>query len=108
MRDPDGALQDRAHGERRKQARGEELAAGIGATVSSYEPLTEDDEFAKRRRQSWARLIQKIWEISLLTCSRCGAELRVVSVITKPVLIDKILGNLAKNDRAPPEGHPAA
>jgi len=50
-------------------ARGEELAAGIGATVSYYEPLTEADEFAKRKRQPWARLIQKIWEVSPLTCS---------------------------------------
>jgi len=34
--------------------------------------------------------------------------MRVVSVITEPVVIDKILSHLAKNDRAPPEGHPAA
>ena len=45
-----GVYSSRSLGERRKQARGEELAAGIGATVSSYEPLTEADEFAKRRR----------------------------------------------------------
>jgi len=103
-----GVYSSRALGERRKRARGKELAAGIGATVSSYEPLTEEDEFAKRRRQSWARLIQKIWEVSPLTCTRCGAEMRVVSVITDPVVIDKILSHIAKKDRAPPEGDPAA
>jgi len=103
-----GVYSSRALGERRKRARGKELAAGIGATVSFYEPLTEADEFAKRRRQSWARLIQKIWEVSPLTCSRCGAEMRVVSVITEPVVIDKILKHIAKKERAPPEGHPAA
>jgi len=103
-----GVYSSRALGERRKRARGEEQAAGLGATVSVYEPLTEADEFAKRRRQSWARLIQKIWKVSPLTCSRCGAEMRVVSVITEPVVIDKILSHLAKNDRAPPEGHSAA
>ena len=69
---------------------------------------TEANEFTKRRRQSWARLIQKIWEVSPLTCSRCGAEMRVVSVITEPVVIDKILKHIAKKDRAPPEGHSAA
>jgi len=85
-----GVYSSRALGERRKQARGEELAAGIGATVSSYEPLTEADEFAKRRRQSWARLIQRVWEVSPLTCPRCGTEMRVVSMITEPAVIDKI------------------
>jgi len=103
-----GVYSSRALGERRKRARGEELAVGIGATVSSYEPLTESDEFAKRRRQSWAKLIQKIWEISPLTCTRCGTEMRVVSVITNPVVIDKILEHIAKKDRAPPEGQSAA
>jgi len=120
-----GVFSSRALGERRKQTRGEDLVAGIGATVSSYEPLTEADEFAKRKRQSWARLIQKIWEVSPLTCTRCGAEMRVVSVIvaaseitrffigddtviTDPVVIDKILKHIAKKDRAPPSGHPAA
>jgi|GEM_PF-1626019 len=47
-----GVYSSRALGERKKQARCEELAAGIGATVSSYEPLTEADEVTKRRRQS--------------------------------------------------------
>jgi len=103
-----GVDSSRALGERRKQARGEELAVGIGATVSSYEPLTEADEFAKRRRQSRAKLIQRVWEVSPLTCPRCGAEMRVVSVITKTVVIDKILSHIAKKDRAPPSGHPAA
>jgi len=98
-----GVYSSRALGERRKRARGKELAAGIGATVSSYEPLTEADEFAKRRRPSWARLIQKIWEVSPRTCPRCGGEMRVVSLITEKTLIDKILSHLAKNNRAPPE-----
>jgi len=101
-----GVYSSRALGERRKQARGEELAVGIGATVSSYEPLTEADEFAKRRRQSRARLIQRVFDILPLTCTRCGTEMRVVSVITETVVIDKILGHIAKKDRAPPEGHP--
>jgi len=103
-----GVYSSRALGERRKRARGKELVAGIGATVSSYEPLTEADEFTKRRRQSWAKLIQRVWDVSPLTCPRCGAEMRVVSVITDPVVIDKILGHIAKKDRATPEGRPAA
>jgi len=67
-----GVYSSRALGERRKRTRGEEQAAGVGAMVSFYEPLTEANEFAKRRRQSWARLIQSFFEVSPLTCSRCG------------------------------------
>ena len=57
---------------------------------------------------SWARLIQKVWEISPVTCSRCGGEMRVVSVITDPAVIDKILRHIEKKGRAPPEGEAAA
>ena len=90
-----GVYSSRALEERRKRARGEEQAAGSGATVSFYEPLTEADAFVKRRRQSWAKLIQRVWEVSPLTCPRSGAEMRVVSVITEPVVIDKILEHIA-------------
>jgi len=34
--------------------------------------------------------------------------MRVVSVITDPVVIDKILGHIAKKDRPPPEERSAA
>ena len=103
-----GVYSNRALGERRKKARGGEESACVGAKVSAYEPMTEADEFAKKRRQSWARLIQKVWEISPMTCPRCGGEMRVVAVITDPAVIDEILRHIEKKGRAPPEGEAAA
>ena len=103
-----GVYSNRALGERRKKARGETEGAGIGAAVSVYEPESSADAFARKRRQSWARLIRKIFEISPLECPRCGGEMKVVSVITDPVVIDRILRQIEKKGRAPPEGEAAA
>ena len=52
-----GVYSNRALGERRKRVLNEEAGAGIGAAVALYEPMRSADEFAKRRRQSWAKLI---------------------------------------------------
>ncbi len=45
-----------------------------------------------------------------LVCPKCGVEMRIVSVITDPQVVDRILGHLAENGghdpfdaRAPPE-----
>ena len=63
-----GVYSNRALGERRKKARNEEEGAGIGAVVALYEPMTEADEFSKKRRQSWAKLIRMVWEIDPMVC----------------------------------------
>ena len=53
-------------------------------------------------------MIEKIWEVSPLTCPRCGGEMRVVSVIMDTDVIDRILRQIEKKGRAPPEGEVAA
>lgn len=93
-----GLYSNRGLGERRKARRGGEAVA-----VISYEPETDADAFARKKRQSWARLIRKVFEISPLTCPRCRAEMKVVSVITDIAVIDQILRHLQKTSRAPPE-----
>ena len=58
---------------------------------------------AMRRR--WANLIRRVYEVDPLICSRCGGQLRVISFITQPGVIRKIVEHLKKreqNDRAPP------
>ena len=44
-----------------------------------------------KSRASWARLLRKVFEVDPLTCLRCGAEMKVISVITEGALIDKLL-----------------
>jgi hypothetical protein len=45
-------------------------------------------------RSSWvgtARLVRKIFEADPLTCGACGARMRIVSFITDPRVVDRIL-----------------
>ena len=56
-----------------------------GAGESSAAPNT--------RRASWARLLKKIFEVDPLLCPRCQVPLQLVSVITEPKVVDKILAH---------------
>ena len=44
-------------------------------------------EWVTQRRRSWARLLRRIYEVDPLVCPRCGEEMKVVSVITDPVVV---------------------
>ena len=44
-----------------------------------------------RRRQAWARMLRKVFEIDPLLCPRCGVEMEIVAWITKPAVVDAIL-----------------
>ena len=44
-----------------------------------------------RRRQSWARMLKKVFEVDPLVCKRCGEEMEIVAWITKVDVIDRIL-----------------
>jgi C4-type Zn-finger protein len=48
----------------------------------------------KEFRQSWARLIQKIYEEDPLICPKCQGAMRIISVIEELDIIEKILRHL--------------
>ena len=50
-------------------------------------------EFAKETRRTWARLLRKSFEVDPMLCS-CRAEMKIVSVITKARVVDRILRHL--------------
>jgi len=54
------------------------------------EPELTDKAF----RRNWARLIQKIYEVDPLLCPRCFSEMRIISVIEDPDVMEKILKHL--------------
>ena len=60
---------------------------------------------SRSSRASWARLLRKVLEVDPLICARCGAEMKLISVLTEPKVVDKILRHLreATSERAPPE-----
>ena len=85
-------------------------AGGEGTGACSSDALTSDlSEREKRRRASWARMIRRIYEVDPLACG-CGGELKIVSVILDPAVIDRILAHREKKGmggqaaRAPPGG----
>ena len=50
----------------------------------------ENSDFSREARSTWARLIRKIFEADPLICT-CGARMRIVSFITEPRVVDRIL-----------------
>ncbi|MFH1351318.1 MAG: transposase, partial [Pseudomonadota bacterium] len=56
--------------------------------------ILEPDESSRESRKNWARLIQKIYEVDLLTCPKCSGAMKVISVIEDEGVIKKILKHL--------------
>jgi len=54
----------------------------------------EPELTGKTSRRNWARLIQKIYEVDPLLCLRCFSEMRIISVIEDPDVMEKILKHL--------------
>jgi len=44
--------------------------------------------------KTWRELIKKVWEVDLLTCSLCGSEMKIISLIQDPDVIRQILKHL--------------
>ena len=53
-------------------------------------------------------MIRRVYEVDPLVCSKCGSEMRIVSVIPEHKVVTRILGHLARKGvtpgRDPPEG----
>jgi hypothetical protein len=59
-------------------------------------------------RKSWARLIQKIYEIDPLTCPKCRGSMRIISTIEDQEVIKSILNHLglwSTGSRPRPKAH---
>ncbi len=56
-------------------------------------------------KKKWAQLIRKVFEVDPLLCPACGGEMKVVSIIYKDDVIQKILEHLHlwEQDLSPPE-----
>jgi hypothetical protein len=101
------------------QRRWGRAAWGGEVAVRGVEDSGSDGEGTARRSGaragSWSRLLRRILEVDPLLCPRCEMEMVVVSVITEPRVVDRILGHVAKSggddpfaERAPPAAAGAA
>jgi hypothetical protein len=75
--------------------RGKQAAAAVqpdGKAVS----VIDVSEHKPRRIPSkkWRELIKKVWEADPLLCPKCQKEMRIVSLIDGPAVIERILRHL--------------
>jgi hypothetical protein len=88
---------------RRKKGKEQPLTPGRSSDQED-DGLTDTQRRARRRE--WARLIRRIYEVDPLVCSKCGGEMRIVSVILEHKVINRILGHLARKGIEPGRGPP--
>jgi hypothetical protein len=77
-----GHYANRVRGARRPRTPADEAPVAVADPVPL--PLRE----ARRR---WAEVLRQIFEVDPLRCPACGAEMRIVAVITQRAVIDRIL-----------------
>jgi len=71
--------------------------------------LMEPDLTLGEFRKNWARLIQKIYHMDPLLCTKCQGVMKIISFIEEPDIIRKILAHLdlweTRNHDPPTEKH---
>ena len=101
------------HYSNRQRARRRGSAGLAQGAVAVQQP---QDLCRRQARQRWAELLQRIFEITPLECTRCGASMRILAFIQERAVILKILQHLAQKGRdaragpwahGPPPGCPA-
>ena len=85
------------------------VAALTSADTDACTPERSETPAAARSRPShvylWAILLARLFEISPLTCSRCGGPVRIVAFIVETAPIGQILRHIGE-PTAPPALHP--
>jgi len=93
-----GYYSNRSRGARRLVENGNDAAESIRID----EPPADN-----RRKANWARLIQKVYEVDPLKCTRCGATMRIIALIDDAGVIERILKHLSVWDPQPETRSPA-
>ena len=52
------------------------------------------EECPRIPRRGWAAMIRKIYEVDPLTCTQCGAQMKVIAFITDFSVVDRIINHL--------------
>src|SRR5438093_9437653 len=67
--------------------------AGMGDILTEAGCLVRERVRSRPRNYSWAELLHRVFEVDPLLCV-CGAEMKIVSIITDPRVVDRILRHL--------------
>ena len=73
-------------------------------STPAAQPAACEANCAHRRavRLSWARLLERVFELDLEHCPNCGGELKLIAAIVEAPVIERILTHLGLQARAPP------
>jgi len=71
------------------------------AKPAAVDPPEAPDAWSRLRRQSWARLLQKIHEVNPFICPKCQGTMTVVAVIEDPAELAKIIEWAKKQEQEP-------
>jgi hypothetical protein len=102
-----GAYSPRALGEQKKRSAGGATASHAAAPCRPSAPRESDSEFLRRRRMLWAQCIRKIYLQDPLKCPSDGATMKIVSFLSDPQVIAKILKAVGFEDPLPPPLFPS-
>lgn len=61
--------------------RGKRLKAAQAADTRQAPQSQDEDEFTRRARLSWAKLIRRVYEVDPLLCPFCSAEMKILAFI---------------------------
>jgi len=84
-----------------KQAHQLRTLANPEAEPVSVDSTKAPDAWSRLRRQSWARLLQKIYEVNLFICPKCQGTMTVAAVIEDPAELAKIIEWAKKQEQEP-------
>jgi len=67
----------------------------------NVETVQVTDAWSKLRRQSWARLLQKVYEVDPLVCPKCRGVMAVVAIIEDPKELGRIIDWAKQQEKEP-------
>jgi hypothetical protein len=86
-----GEQMARYYGFYSNKSRGLRKKAGTDDQVPA---LIESEISSKEFRKNWARLIQKIYHVNPLVCSKCSGSMHIIAFIEDQQIVKKILQHL--------------
>jgi hypothetical protein len=61
---------------------------------AAHKLLIIEEKGWKIPRRGWAEMIRKVYEVDPLTCSQCGATMKVIAFLTDYDVVDRIIRHL--------------
>ena len=97
-----GHYANAARAKHRKRVKGATTPEGSESARSEAMPCSAE---RRRLRRGWAQLIRRVYEVDPLLCS-CGETMRILSFLTDPAVVRKILRHLESQGSERPRGPP--